>query len=342
MFNDYEDYGYEVPREYWEEAINEIIKNVVEDKCKETIEQNEFISKELSNKREEIRMLNKEVRELKDNLVKFENFDVFLKMINKDNIVSIVDSFELPITNDDNYMYGMSSEHISPYLILIIKYYENRETILKLFKAVGIENIKSLEGFILPRDYSKELVKDILSNLSNRIISTNACYLGGNFGFWLGYLRDLSIDKLSKTVPLQEILKNKYITELYDNVINALKSGYNNKQLLGITQYQNLNREQILELSKCITMGGHNKLYDVERKFIKRHENILFNNDEFCEKYFQYADDNQYDTFAIHNFNKKYQIKYLKNISFNEAMGIINRIKCDDETKKEIIKAISI
>lgn len=342
MYNDYEDYEYENPREEWEDSIKEIIEKVVEDKCKETIEQNDLFSKDLSYKMEEIRKLKKEVRELKDNLVKFENFDVFLKMINKDNIVSVVDSFKFPITNDDNYICGMNSEHISPYLELTIKYYDSRDTILKLFKAVGIENIKSLEYFILPRDYSKELVKGILNNLPNRIIRTNSRYLGGNFGFWLGYSRDLSIENLSKTVPLQEILKNKYITELFGDIINALKSGYSNKYLFESTKYQNFNESQILELSEYLTTSGSRDLYDVEKDFIKRHKDILFNNDEFCDKYFEYASDNNYSTFAIHNFNKKYQIKYLKNIEFDKAMSVIRELKCDDGTKKEIIKSISV
>lgn len=337
---DYDDRDSYKPRENWEEEIRNIIQNTVDIKCNETIERNTYLSNELIKKNNIIQELNKELQGYKNKLNQFENFDVFMKIINKENIIGTVNGLGLKETNSDGYISGMSDECISPYLRLIIKYYDDRDIILKLFKAVQVENINNLEKFILPRDYNKDLIREIISDISHRTIQTNSCYLKDNFGFWIERnRRDFSLEKLSREVPLQEVFMSKYILELFDDILKLLLKG--NKLLFEITKYHILNEEQILQISQNITNGNHKKINLSEKNFISRHRNILFNNDSFCNKYFKYADSNLYDTFAIHNFNKEYQIKYLKDISFNTAMEIINEIKYNDKTKKEIIKKIS-
>jgi len=337
---DYNDCDSREPREDWEEEIRDIIQNTVDTKCNETIERNTYLSNEISKKNKIIQELNIQLNDIKNKLNQFENFDVFMKIINKKNIVGVVNGLGLKETNSDGYMSGMSDECISPYLRLIIKYYDDKDIILNLFKAVQVENINNLEKFILPRDYNKDLIREIINDISHRTIQTNSCYFKDNFGFWIERnRRDFSLEKLSREVPLQEIFMSKYILELFDDILKLLSKG--NKLLYEITKYHTLNEEQILQISQNITNGNHKKIYESEKSFISRHRNILFNNDSFCNKYFEYADDNPYDIFAIHNFNKEYQIKYLKDISFKKAMEIIDRIKCDDKTKKEIIKKIS-
>lgn len=342
MYNyDYDDCNsYEI-REDWEEEIRNIIQSTVDTKCNETIGRNAYLSNELTKKEKTIQELNKDIQDLKNKLNQFENFNAFMKIINKENIISIINGLGLKEINSDDYISGMSNECISPYLRLIIKYYDDRDIVLKLFKAIQVEDINNLEKFILPRDYDKDLIKEIINDISNRTIQTNCCYLGGNLGFWIERnRRDFSTQKLSREVPLQEVFMNKYIVELFDDILKLLSKG--NKILFEITKYQDFIEEQILQLSKYLIIGDHKKLNKSERSFINRHKNILFNDDSFCNKYFEYADDNPYDTFAIHNFNKKYQIKYLKNIEFKKAMEIINRINCNDEIKKEIIKKMSV
>ncbi len=338
MYDEFEGYCDCNPREDWENSIVDIVHETINEKYKEILDEKEYLSKQLSEKNKELFDKKEELNKLKDDLTRFEDFDAFLKMINKDNIVGIIEGLNLPITNPDSYMNGMSE--ISPYLKLIIKYYDNKELVIKLLKIARVEsNIKNLEDFILPRDYDKETIIDILKNLSYRMIQTNCCYFEGNFGFWLSGTRDVSTTNLSKKVPLQEVLKNKHIVDLFDIIIDL--SNKSDKYIFEVTKYQSFNEEQILEMSKYIRDGSHNKLYDIEKSFINRHKDILFNNKEFCEKYFKYISSNQYNTFSIYNFNKEFQIKYLKKISFKDAIEIINRMEYNDKIKKEIIKAIS-
>ncbi len=338
MYNDYEDeYEFE-PREDYEEQIKEIIKNVVNKKCEEIIERNNDLTNNLSTKEQLILDLKKENRELKNNLEKFNGYNFFFKIFNKDNLEKLVDNLGLAETNPKDYCYGMGDSGISIPLRLLIEYYDNKDLLIKLFEIIGIENINNLKKFILPRDYDKELIKEILNNLSHRTIRTNGCYFGGNFGFWLEYEKDLSVSKLSKTVPLQEVLKSKYISELFDDIIKNLSN--NNKELFEVTKYNDFSNEQIIQISNFIKNAPHGQLYTYERDFIIRHKDILFNDNEFCEKYFPFVDDNPYDVFSIYNFNKKYQIQYLKTLKFDEAMYIINRMKYKDEIKKEIIKEV--
>ena len=89
MYNDYE-YEYEFePREDYENQIKEIIENVVNKKCEEIIERNNVLSNSLSTKEQLIQDLKKETRELKKKLEKFEGYDLFINMFNKDNIQNL-------------------------------------------------------------------------------------------------------------------------------------------------------------------------------------------------------------------------------------------------------------
>lgn len=339
MYNDYEDeYEFE-PREDYENQIKGIIENVVDKKCEEIIERNNILSNNLSTKEQLIQDLKKENRELKKKLETFEGYDLFINMFNKDNIQNLVNNLGLPKTNPENYYEGMDSEGISVPLKLIITYYDNKDILIKLFELIGIENVNELKRFVLPRDYDKSLIKEIISNLNNRTVATNCCYFGSNFGFWLRSRRELSVGSLSKTVPLQEVFKSKYIPELFDDIIKNLYN-YGNSKLLKVTDYHTFTDEQILQLSDSIAIKENSKMYDMEKSFIKKHSKILFNNDEFCEKCFCFISDNQYSVYSVYDFNKKYQIRYLKTLKFDEAMNIINRMKYEDKIKKEIIKEI--
>ena len=339
MYNDYEDeYEFE-PREDYEDQIKEIIENVVNRKCEEIIGRNGVLSNSLSTKEQLIQDLKKENRELKKKLEKFEGYDLFINMFNKDNIQNLVNNLGLPKTNPEGYYEGMDSEGISIPLKLIITYYDSKDILMKLFELIGIENVNELKRFVLPRDYDKSLIKEIINNLGRRIIETNGCYFGGNFGFWLRGKRDLSVGNLSKIIPLQEVFKSKYIPELFDDIIKNLNN-YGNSKLLKVTDYHTFTDKQILQISNFIEIKKHERMYELEKEFIKRHKDILFNNDDFCKRCYEYIDDNPYDIFSIYNFNKEYQIQYLKTLKFDEAMNIINRIKYEDEIKKEIIKEI--
>lgn len=340
MYNDYYEDEYEFePREDYEEQIKEIIENVVNKKCEEIIERNNVLSNSLSTKEQLIQDLKKETRELKKKLEKFEGYDLFINMFNKDNIQNLVNNLGLPKTNPENYYEGMDSESISVPLKLIITYYDNKDVIIKLFELIGIDNVNELKKFILPRDYDKSLIKEIISNLNNRTVATNCCYFSGNFGFWLRGKRDLSVGNLSKLIPLQEVFKSKYIPLLFDDIIKNLQN-YGNSKLLKVTDYHTFTNEQILQLANFINIKESNRMYEIEQDFIKKHNELLFNNDEFCEKCFDFISENQYNVYSVYEFNKKYQIKYLKAIGFDKAMGVINRLKYDDEIKKEIIKEI--
>jgi hypothetical protein len=199
-----------------------------------------------------------------------------------------------------------------------------------------------LRNFILPRDYNKELVGNILKDISKSTIRTNCCYLGGNFGFWIGeYVRDYSTEKISKVVPLQEIFMNPVIKDYFDVIIDYVKNDkYNGSIFYGITKYQEFTDDQILNLAKYLPINDRD-IYDVHKDFIERHKNILFNNDDFCKGYYKFIKTNRYSVFAVHNFKRDYQVKFLRTIKLNEAIEIIREMKIKDSEKKELIIQIS-
>lgn len=337
-------FDYDEPYEYredWENHIQEVIKAVVDEKCSEVYELNVNKDKVIKNQSDEITTLKTQVKELQQNQSLKVKFELLSKMVNKDNIVSIIHALGLKKTNDESYIRGMSDKYRFD-IELVLLYYNDKNTILDLFDLFGIEYNKTLRNFILPRDYDKELVGNVLKDIRRSTIMTNSCYLGGNFGFWIGeYVRDYSKEKISKVVPLQEIFMNPVIKDYFDVIVDYVKKDkYNGNIFYGITKYQEFTDDQILNLAKYLPINDRD-IYDVHNDFIKRHKDILFNDDDFCKDYFKFIGTNRYSVFAVHNFKKDYQIKFLKTIEINKAIEVIREMQIGDSEKKELILQIS-
>lgn len=335
--SDYDKYSYydgcEVePKEYWEEQIYEIIHKVVDDKSKDIIEQLETKEKRIQSQQSEIHELKKKNKELESRHQIKIGMDKLAKLITKNNIFQIINSLGLEKTNDENYISGMNSEQIPITTKLVLLYYNDKDLILDILDLFDIKYV-GLKDFKLPRDYDKDEIIDIMKNVNSRMIQTNGCYFGGNFGFWQ---RD------RKEVPLQEVFMNPYIKDCFDIIIDKLKNTQYNyySYLFEVTKYQDFTNDEILDMAKYLPDKQSKDLYDYHKRFIDRHKELLFSDMDFCDKYFKYVSDNKYNAFAIHNFNSCYQVKYLKTLELDRAIRLVNEFKLDDLQKKGIMQQI--
>lgn len=245
--------------------------------------------------------------------------DEFITLVNEDNIFNVIESLGLEKTNTEIYISGMHTENFKTDLKLVLLYYNDKEKILDILDLFNIEYDESLRYFQLPRDYTKDKIEKIMSNIYRTIISTNSCYLKDNFGFWLE-------GNVEKEVPLQEVFMNKYIKDYVNLIMSILKEDKYRKYsyLFEVTHYQDFSKDTILELAKCLP--SYNMFSKYHDEFVKRHKDILFNDDEFCKGYIKYASTNKYNPFNIHNFNKEYQKRFLKTLGFEQAMRLVGKL----------------
>jgi len=331
---EYYDDDYDTEREEWEDEILDILTSVVDSKCIDVHNKNTSLQKIMENYKEEIKVLKRDTKVLESENKFTKGMEQFRGRVNKDNIFNVISGLGMLKTNGERYVGGMNSEKMPSTTKLILMYYNDRKFIFDMFDLFDIKYTIS-KDFLLPRDYDKELVMNILKNIDSQILYTNGCVLEDNFGFW-----SLKTDK----IPLQELFLNPFMQDMgcfeiiQSRLANDKYSSYH--YLYDITGYQEFKVENILELAECIPKAKHSNLNKSQKQFIERHKDILFNQRIFCEKYKEFMDDNHYNSFAVNNFPIGYQIKFLKNLSFNTAVELVNKFKIDDNQKKYILSEV--
>lgn len=324
-------------KEYWEEQIYEIIHKVVDDKCKDINESNTMKQDKINKQHNEIHELKNTIKELEEKFMMQSGMDEFVKLVNEDNIFNLINSLGIEKTNSEVYISGMNSERMPTTTKLILLYYNDRKLVFDLLDLFNIYYPSNLKNLKLPRDYDRKEIEDIIKNVDRKMLNTNGCYFKDNFGFWLSD----SFGNRDGRVPLQEVFKNPNIKDCINIIINRLErdtySYYS--YLFEVTNYQDFSEDILLDMAKCLPENP-DKFHSYHKEFIKRHMKFLFNNNEFCEKYFEHANNSKYSVFSIHNFNEEYQEKFVKNLPLENAIALINELNYDEKKKTEMIKKI--
>lgn len=324
-------------KEDWEHRIFEIIHDTVDEKCKDIQEMIAVKQDKINDQHNEIHKLKNTIKELEERLRVQSGVDEFAKLVNEDNIFNLINSLGIEKTNSENYIGGMNSERMEVVTKLILLYYNDRNLIFDLLDLFNIHFPSNLKNLKLPRDYSKEEIESIVKIVDRKMLNTNGCYFKDNFGFWLSD----SFGNRDGRVPLQEVFKNPHVKSCIDIILNKLKedafSYYS--YLFEVTNYQDFSETVILDLAKCLPKNP-DKFHSYHKEFIERHKEVLFNDEEFCKKYFQYARNGKYGIFSIHNFNRQYQERFIKNLSLGIAISLINELNYDEDDKAKMIKII--
>ena len=318
------------PKEDWEHKIFEIIHDTVDEKCKDIQEMIVVKQDKINDQHNEIHELKNTIKELEERLRVQSGVDEFAKLVNEDNIFNLINSLGIEKTNSENYIRGMNSERMADATKLILLYYDNRDLVFDILDLFNIYYPHSLKNLILPRDYSKDEIEAIIKNVDRKMINTNGCYFKDNFGFWL-----------SDRVPLQEVFKNPRIKDCIDIIIDKLKDDTYSyySYLFEVTNYQDFSEDVILDLAKHLPENP-DKFHSYHKEFIKRHMKILFNNNVFCERYFEHANNSKYGIFSIHNFNEEYQENFIEGLPLETAIVLINELNYDEKKKTEMIKKV--
>lgn len=325
------------PKEDWEHKIFEIIHDTVDEKCKDIQEMIAIKQDKINDQHNEIHELKNTIKELEERLRVQSGVDEFAKLVNEDNIFNLINSLGIEKTNSENYIRGMNSERMADTTKLILLYYNNRDLIFDILDLFNIYYPHSLKNLILPRDYNKDEIEAIIKNVDRKMINTNGCYFKDNFGFWLSD----SFGNRDDRVPLQEVFKNPRIKDCIDIIIDRLKDDTYSyySYLFEVTNYQDFSEDVILDLAEHLPENP-GKFHSYHKGFVKRHMKILFNSNEFNERYFEHANNGKYGIFSIHNFNEKHQEEFIKGLSLDSAITLINELSYDEKKKAKMIKKI--
>lgn len=325
------------PKEDWEHKIFEIIHDTVNEKCKDIQEMIAVKQDKINDQHNKIHELKNTIKELEEKLRVQSGVDEFAKLVNEDNIFNLINSLGIEKTNSENYIRGMNSERMSDVTKLVLLYYDNRDLVFDILDLFNIYYPHSLKNLMLPRDYSKDEIETIIKNVDRKMINTNGCYFKDNFGFWLSD----SFGNREGRVPLQEVFKNPHIKDCINIIIYRLKDDTYSyySYLFEVTDYQDFSKDTILKLAKYLPENP-DRFHSYHRQFIERHMKILFNNNEFCERYFDRAGNSKYGIFSIHNFNEEYQEKFIEKLPLDTAIALINELSYDEKKKTELIKKV--
>ena len=333
--------GFEPP-DYFEK-INEVIQEEVDSQVGIVKESNLRLNAQINEIRNENREIKKELAKTQKEIetIKDEN-NAFLnvrEIVNEENLESVVSSFGL---KKQGIGYGMKEKNL--YYRLVLEYYNEKDKLFSIFKAFGLDYIANLKNFKLPRDYSKEELLIILSDLDKRITCTNGEYLANNYQFMSltdRYFKQLPISK--QKVPLQEVLKNKHILEddCFDYLVkNLSQTKYYGKitHLYGIDQLIKLPKRKLQLIADTITTDVIScKMYENEKNFINRNFKLYHKNEEWLKVAYEKVSSNKYNHFHYGNFPEEYIIDYLKRFDFKKQVDMIKFDNIDESILKKLV-----
>jgi hypothetical protein len=274
------------------------------------------LKNDISKLNNEIYELNNEKEKCKKEIIDMDKLSFLkeLKNVNVNNIESFIKILGFkPMCNfeivDKDYR---GYNNIYKYESLIYKYYDNKKELIALFDFLGIKIKKEYRELILPKDMSIDEVRNLIEN--KKFITVNSSYLRNNEEYFIS-------DFISrKKYALQDILKHKDIMECFDLF---LKFYLNNDY--GVWEFHTIIPIEEKEVNIIIDkVVENNRVNRVGVGFINKYKDIIFSNEDFCKKAFEYISDNKFSEFYISNFPLKYQAEYFKSKGIKETIKFLS------------------
>lgn len=216
---------------------------------------------------------------------------------------------------------------------LAINYYSNKEVVINLLKALGVdcETIAFINSFKMPYDYSKE---DVVEYVKFPKYNTNG-YIFGISQYWINSGAGKS------NMPHDLIMQNPFIleAEVFELLLNSIdKKAGEYYYLFALPKYnKNITKNQIQRLGeRLINLKKDVINYDVVKNFI---ENNLkkFNEKTLDFLYQNIRSGNQFNTLHWENFPNNYQMKFLKSKSLDEVLKILTDYSCQWTVEEKYI-----
>lgn len=229
------------------QEIEKIIQEEVDKRCHEEKLKVEFWRETAKERDEEKTALKKELAEI------FEEYTTFKKEKEHDkNLLYLVKKLELDYIldslNKSTRDTRLKAEGVPIWFKILFESTEDNKELVKVMIELGVDIPEEVLEFKNPINYSKEELIDLFSTKINFYV-TNGCTKEDNAKFFFEALRvdGWSFNPNQRNLPLQLLLRNPLILD--EDVFKLAIYALGNYAYL-ISEYQNLNIEQAIVLSK--------------------------------------------------------------------------------------------
>jgi hypothetical protein len=196
----------------------------------------------------------------------------------------------------------------------------------------------------MPYEYNQEEIDIFLNTIHNHYVC-NGCILKDNIGFfYTEFARNkFNVKECLKhsysELPWQLILRNPLLVEEknFNKILRLLKKKETHSQYFyAISKYQEISKEQALEMFKCLPKG---ELFDFHKIFVSKNVFLLRENVELATMFKDKISNNKYSQFYFTSYPLEYQVEYIKNCkySYYEKLELIKKM---DINKNEKIKLV--
>jgi len=346
MHNEPEDYEYE-PSEL-ESGIMLLVKNEVDKQVASFKEEYNWYKEKYDEYNQKYLRIHYENEELNKHLQQFEVFKVFKNLINEENFEGFLSLTALKDTGIR--IDGMYSETIPLWFKLLIRYYDDKNTLITLMDLFEIKYEKWIHTYKMPYEYNESEVDYFFDDLKNRYI-TNGCNFEGNMGFFWQSIMGVKGDTIqnmnkrafSSYVPWQLFLRNPLLKtdKFFNRILESLKNNVTNSYyFFRIQEYQDITQEQVLSMIGSLPL---NNMQESHKKFIENNKNIIKLKPEIANKFKDKINDNHYSTFYFLNYPKHMQISFVTNNkdNYRSKFDLVKKMEISKEEKIKLLSDIA-
>ena len=239
------------------------------------------------------------------------------------------------------------------WLILVVRYYTDKEDIIKLLKYLDVSYPSNINSFRLPIDWTEEELDIFFDNIYNHY-NCNNCIYDDNLRFWSPFCLESVKQQCTgnySEIPWQYVLRNPLIlkTKYYDKVLNNFNDCSNWDNFFEIDLHNPLIQEE--DIIYIINNIDVDKLLKNKKpkhliNFIVR--NVKYINPIKNKKLLDYIYDNMYDKY---NFKRDilpqmpfiYVKKFVNNtikkghFSYQELLELIALNPFNEQEKQEYV-----
>ena len=202
-------------------------------------------------------------------------------------------------------------------LACAVKYYNNREAVIELLKALDFKVPKDMDKFRMPHEWTEEELDVFFDNMDNHV-NCNGCVFRDNLKFWSDKaLKDPKVvcTETFSEVPWQFLLRNpllkkeKYLTQIGKMFCTKEYRSSHWLEFAHITEYQELTDD---ELKLIINNINYEYYYNKDsglKNFLLKNINLI-EDEVFLAKVYNY-NFNCYD-FKYNNTILKMPYKFVK------------------------------
>lgn len=345
---DYESYEYEdgyIPSEF-DLKINEVIESEVERRVNGIKTKYQHREDMISKLTKENMILKEENKTLQKLTKEYCAFTQFKSLVSPKNFSSLLTWFDLKRGKFE--INGMDSEEIPQWFKLLFVYYDDREKLFSLMDLFDIKYSTWAKEYKMPYEYTQEELEIFIDPKYDRYICNGEIFKNNIGFFWSnielnkGNTYKILTNKsfFSDYIPWQLVLSNPLWSgdKLFNKILEAIREKQSNSQyFFTIQNYQNLSKEQVLELAKLLPKD---RLYNEHKKFIENNKNIIKDNAWLAEKFKDVINDDQYSTFYYLNYPLEMQKEFIRKYSksYYSKLDLIKRMNITKEEKLEFLQ----